>query len=79
MEVREGNPPYESVLGSDWMIGLGPSTAATAIIGSQLHIARGPFFGHVRGPGQTRGEGRGCVLMGVWSSRLRPSLSDPRM
>ncbi len=55
-----------------WIIGLGPiSTAATAIMDSQLHIARGPFFGHVRGPGGLYG----CV----WSSRLRPSLSGLRL
>ena len=42
-----------------WIMGLDPSTAATAIMDSHLHIARGPFLGHVRGAG-----GLG---VGVWS------------
>lgn len=75
MEARRTNAPDDRGLGSYWMRGLGPSTAATAIIDSQLHIARGPLFlENVRG-----GHVCGCVGMWVWSSRAKAeSLGAPK-
>lgn len=61
----------KGVLHLDWIIGLGPSTAATAIIDSHLHIARGPFFWPCKGgPG-------GGVCVGV-ELRLRPESLGPK-
>ena len=64
------NAPCARVLYRYWTIGLDPSTAATAIMDSHLHIARGPFFGHAREAGG--------LVVDVWSSKLKPSELGPK-
>ena len=67
---RPGKCSVRETARSVLAIGLDPSTAATAIMDSHLHIARGPFFGHAREAGG--------LVVGVWSSKLKPSELGPK-